>query len=72
MRTLEEIEVALAEAEIALRDAQEWLSREEARYQEECGFWGAKNVPSDTLQWASTTVTILTEKVNTLNWILNK
>jgi len=68
MKSLEEIKANLDETLLDLKDAQDWAKKAYERYHKDKKDWGEAD-PGE-MYAANDTVSVLTSKVNTLNWIL--
>ena len=71
MRTQEEIEFILLETQKELDYVNEWVDKARLKYQKDREFWGM-DADRGELNTSHDVQKVLIEKVNVLNWVLNK
>lgn len=71
MRTIEEIELRLTEAESQLENFKEWVDKATVTYQKDRQFWG-KEADDGELLTAQDAYRDARAEVKLLKWVLNK
>ena len=71
MKTKEEIELMLLETQKELDEVNDWANKAYLKYIKDKGYWGEEPDRGE-LDTAYDVQKVLSEKVNILNWVLNK